>query len=94
MFDLVLLIFKHFKPRMQPQPTFADTALKALEMPVLAIVGGRDAMLDSHDTKRRLEALVPDATVHLLREVGHLLPDQSATLLDFLRDPHEAGTEG
>jgi len=94
MFDLVLLIFKHFKPPMQAQPIFADTTLKRLGMPVLAIVGGRDAMLDSHDTKRRLEALVPDATVHLLPEVGHLLPDQSATLLDFLRDPHETGSEG
>lgn len=37
---------------------------------------------------------MPDATVHLLPEVGHLLPDQSATLLDFLRDRHEAGSEG
>jgi hypothetical protein len=41
-----------------------------------------------------LEAVGPDATVHLLPEVGHLLPDQSATLLlDFLRDRHEAGSE-
>ena len=94
MFDLVLLIFKYFKPRMQAQPIFADTALKGLAMPVLAIVGGRDAMLDSHETKRRLEALVPHATVHLLPEVGHLLPDQSAILLDFLRDPRAAEPEG
>lgn len=94
MFDLVLLIFKHFKPRMQAQPIFADAALKGLAMPVLAIVGGRDAMLDSHETKRRLEALVPHATVHLLPEVGHLLPDQSATLLDFLGNPHDSGSHG
>jgi pimeloyl-ACP methyl ester carboxylesterase len=94
LFDLVLLIFKHFKPRMQAQPIFADTALKGLAMPVLAMVGGRDTMLDSHETKRRLEAMVPDATVHLLPEVGHLLPDQSATLLDFLRNPHESGSDG
>lgn len=92
-FDLVLLIFKQFKPRMQAQPIFADTALKGLTMPVLAIVGGRDAMLDSHETKRRLEALVPDATVHLLPEVGHLLPDQSSILLDFLGNASEAEPE-
>jgi len=94
MFDLVLFIFKHFKPRMQAQPIFADAALKGLAMPVLAIVGGRDAMLDSQETKRRLEALVSQAMVHLIPEVGHLLPDQSATLLDFLGNPHESGSDG
>ena len=45
-------------------------------------------------TKRRLEAMVPDATVHLLPEVGHLLPDQSSTLLDFLGNAPEAGSGG
>jgi len=48
----------------------------------------------AHRFAHGLEAVVPNATVHPLPKVGHLLPDQSATLLDFLRDRHEAGSEG
>jgi len=84
--DFVLLTFKNFKPRMQAQPTFQDAVLRRLTMPLLAIAGGRDAMLDSHQTKQRLEAAVPHATVRLLPGVGHRLPDQSDVVLDFLRD--------
>lgn len=82
----MLLTFKNFKPRMQAQPTFQDAVLRRLTMPLLAIAGGRDAMLDSHQTKQRLEAAVPHATVRLLPGVGHRLPDQSDVVLDFLRD--------
>jgi pimeloyl-ACP methyl ester carboxylesterase len=86
--DFALLIFKHLKPRLQPIPVFDDDALRRLTMPVLAVVGGRDAMLDAHQTKRRLEAAVPHATARLLPEAGHLLPDQTATILDFLHSPN------
>jgi len=50
---------------------------------MLIIVGGRDAMLNSHQTKRRLE--VAGKTVHLIPEAGHLLPDQTETIMEFLR---------
>ena len=81
-------IFKHFKPRREKLPVFTDSALKALTMPVLVIVGGRDAMLDSRDTKRRLEQTTPHAIVHLLPDAGHGLRGQTAVILDFLRDTH------
>jgi hypothetical protein len=50
-----LLIHRHFRPRFDRLPMFSTQALTDLEMPMLIIVGGRDAMLDSHQTKRRLE---------------------------------------
>jgi hypothetical protein len=53
----------------------------------MAVVGGRDAMIDSYETERRLTATVPYATVHLLPESGHLLPDQTEMVLRFLRSP-------
>jgi hypothetical protein len=34
-----------------------------------------------------LTANVPHATVHLLPESGHLLPDQTEKVLRFLRSP-------
>lgn len=92
--DLVLLTFQHFRPRLQAQPVFQDRALARLAMPVLAIVGGRDAMLDSRQTKRRLEAAVPHVTVLVLPGVGHLLPDCSAAVGDFLGDSRPAVSDG
>jgi len=55
---------------------------------------GRSRRIDSSTGWRPWCRTPRDATVHLLPEVGHLLPDPSATLLDFLRDLHEAGSEG
>jgi pimeloyl-ACP methyl ester carboxylesterase len=83
--EFVSLIFKYFRPRICKKPTFDDAALRRLTMPVLLIVGGRDAMLDSHETKRRLERAVPHASVSFLPETGHFIHDQAARILEFLR---------
>jgi len=82
--DFLLLIFKSFRPRRETLPRFDDEALRGLSMPLLAIVGTRDALLDSADTARRLERSVPQATIVVLPEAGHLLRDQTRTVLDFL----------
>ena len=84
---LALLIARHFRPRTERVPTFSDDALRQLAVPVMAVMGGRDAMLDSHATQCRLTATVPHATVHLLPQAGHLLPDQTQTILQFLHSP-------
>ena len=60
-------------------------------MPILAIVGGRDTMLDSHQTKHRLEHAVPHATVRLLPDAGHLLPDQGDLVVAFLSERETSG---
>ncbi len=79
------LVFKHFKPRLGPVPRFDDVALRRLAMPILAVVGEQDAMLDARQTVRRLEQTAAHATVRSLPDVGHLLPDQTGPVLDFLR---------
>jgi pimeloyl-ACP methyl ester carboxylesterase len=83
--DYLMLIHTHFRPRRDRLPTFDDDALSRLRMPVLVIVGGRDRMLDSFGTRRRLEQTVPHATVRLLPDAGHVLLGQSSVVLDFLK---------
>ncbi|HEY3054222.1 MAG TPA: alpha/beta fold hydrolase [Thermoanaerobaculia bacterium] len=82
---LALLISKHFQRRRVNVPIFGDEELRRLTMPVLAIVGAQDALLDSHGTKRRLEQLAPRVTVRWLPGVGHVVRDQTSAVLDFLR---------
>ena len=78
------LVFKHFKPRLSPIPRFDDAALRGLAMPVLAVVGEQDSMLDARQTTRRLAQTAPDAIVHALPDAGHLLPTEPDPVLDFL----------
>jgi pimeloyl-ACP methyl ester carboxylesterase len=82
--DFIALIHRHFRTRMVKLPVFSDSALRNLRAPVLAIVGGRDVLLDSAQTKRRLEKHAPGAQVVYLPEAGHLIPDQTARILEFL----------
>jgi pimeloyl-ACP methyl ester carboxylesterase len=96
--DYVMLVNKHFKPR-KAVPLFADDTLRRLSVPTLVIVGGRDRLLDSAGTKRRLEDIAGAGrsglrggparqsgivTVRLLPDAGHLILGQTGSVLEFL----------
>jgi pimeloyl-ACP methyl ester carboxylesterase len=81
----VSLIHEQFRPRMEKLPIFSDAALKRLTMPMMAIAGGKDVLLDSAATKRRLEHNAARAEIRYLPEAGHLIPGQTAPILQFLR---------
>ncbi|WP_436763774.1 alpha/beta fold hydrolase [Streptosporangium sp. V21-05] len=83
--DAVVLTFTHFNPRREKLPVFPDEALRGLTMPVLVIVGGRDAMFDSRQSARRVRECVPHATVNLLPEAGHAIFGQAGPVAEFLR---------
>jgi pimeloyl-ACP methyl ester carboxylesterase len=78
------LLLAHYKVRTSPLPVFSDRQLRTLRMPMLAITGGRDAIIDSAGTRRRLAASVPSARRHDLPHAGHALTDQTGTVLEFL----------
>ncbi|WP_306367468.1 alpha/beta fold hydrolase [Nocardiopsis sp. CC223A] len=81
----VAAVFGEFRPRTETLPVFSDAALRGLDMPVLAVMGGKDVMIDSADTARRLRAHVPHADVTVLPGVGHAVIGQGPAVLDFLR---------
>lgn len=78
------LIQENFRPRRVKLPVFGDDALRALNMPVLAILGGKDVLIDSDDTKRRLERNVPGVQIRYIPAAGHFIPPQTTPILDFL----------
>ena len=80
----VMLVVENYRYRMGDLPVFDDDALRRLTMPVYVLVGELDVMVDSVETKRRLEGAVPHATVRLLPGVGHFIPAQPAAELEFL----------
>lgn len=84
----VLLISKNFNPRTKPLPVFSDEAFRGLKMPLLTVVGARDMMIDTTQTALRLGAAVPHARIEVLPSVGHMLPDQTKIITEFLAAVH------
>lgn len=83
--DFMVLIFRHFRPRVVKIPIFSDDTLRQLAMPVLAIVGSKDVMLDSEETRDRFARIVPQADIRFLPDARHYIPGQTETILGFLR---------
>jgi pimeloyl-ACP methyl ester carboxylesterase len=78
------LIAAHFKYRRERVPIFTDEALRRLTMPILAIVGAQDALLDSRGTRRRLQAQAAQATVRMLPGAGHVILGETEAIEAFL----------
>jgi pimeloyl-ACP methyl ester carboxylesterase len=85
--EFVRLLSRHYHYRREPVPVVDDAALRRASMPVLAVLGARDAFIDTPRTGARLSRLVPSATVRVLPGIGHLLPAQTAAVLQFLTAP-------
>ncbi len=60
------------------------TALGYRHMSVKLIVGENDVMLDSRKSVERLSRLLPDASVNLLPDYGHVLINLTNRILPFL----------
>ena len=82
--EFFALLHKSARPRTEKLPVFRDAALRALTMPVLAIVGANDALLDSADTRRRVEGLLDNGEVRYIEGAGHLILGQGAAIAEFL----------
>lgn len=79
------LVQSGFVARMQMLPRLPDATLRTLTMPVLVVVGGKDALFDSEDMRQRLAACLPHADVVFLLEEGHGLRDITHEIKGFLK---------
>ena len=50
----------------------------------MAILGGKDVLLDSAETRERLERNIPQVDIRFDPEAGHFIPSQTAPILEFL----------
>ena len=82
--ELMTLVGRNAKPRVENLPLFSDAALKSLDMPILAILGGRDVLLDSEESRTRLSENAPQAEVLFLPDARHAIFGQTRTIHEFL----------
>ncbi|MPM68254.1 Carboxylesterase YbfK [bioreactor metagenome] len=81
--DFINLILDSYNPLNLPIPLFSTEELARLTMPVLYVAGLRDDLLDSTAGEAALRA-VPQAVIHLLPEVGHMITTPYLWMLPFL----------
>lgn len=82
--ELMEAVGRAVKPRVVRIPQLTDAQLGKLGMPILAIAGGRDVLLDSRDTRERLQRAAPHAEMCFIEDGYHFLPDQVSRVMDFL----------
>ena len=82
--DFLNLILASYDPICVPLPVFSGNALERLKMPVLYVAGEADDLLDTQAGEAALRAHVPQAEIHLLPGVGHMIPNPSVWMLPFL----------
>ncbi|MEE4015921.1 alpha/beta hydrolase [Roseibium sp. FZY0029] len=82
-FAMMDLIQNQFRPR-RYLTRFSDNQLRTLDMSILAILGGRDVMIDSEETRARLETNVPTAQIDFRPDGRHFMPDTVRGVLAFL----------
>ena len=89
--DFITLIFQHLRPRTERHPIFTADQLRSLRMPMLAILGGNDVILDSAAIERRLKEMAPRVEVRMIPEAGHFIPGQTEAIRDFLKAKTSCG---
>ncbi len=82
--EFMNVIMTHFRPRIGSQVLFSDEELRRLTMPVLLLVGERDALFPSRKTLERLAALLPALDGRLLPGAGHVLYGLTGEIGAFL----------
>jgi pimeloyl-ACP methyl ester carboxylesterase len=82
------LIGRHIKIRNVRIPRLSDAELAALPRS-LVVIGGKDVLIDSVDTRARLESHCPQATIHFVPDGRHVLPRQTEAVLEFLQSARD-----
>ena len=86
--DALVSLFRVFRPRMERIPIRTDEELSKLTMPVQLILGGKDVLVHSNETRDRMERLVPHLDLRYLENEGHILPKQTRAIAEFLSAVH------
>lgn len=78
------LIADNFNPYVGTIPVFADDELGRLAMPVMMLLGERDALINSRKTAGRSARLLPHAHITILDGAGHALINMQDRVIAYL----------
>lgn len=83
--DYTTLISNNFNPRTDKLPIYSSHELSRLTMPVLAIYGENDCMMDVKNSIEHLRNSTPTAHTVILPDTGHVITSQTKRNIKFIR---------
>lgn len=84
--QFLTLTGRYFNYRMGSPPLFTDDELQSLTMPVLFLAGEKDVLLNTPKTAERLQKLLPELTVKIFEEDGHVTINTASQVVAFLKE--------
>ena len=76
-------LFRHAAVRrLEPQPPFSDSELRAVRVPILLLEGEHERINSPQRTVARARALVADVQAELVPGVGHLMSEERPDLVN------------
>lgn len=84
--DFIKIISENYSPYTGQIPVLSDSELSRLKMPVLYIAGEDDQLTNAPKCAKRLKRLLPDPTIHVLKNNGHVVFNVLDRVVPFLRD--------
>ena len=88
--NFLSVVPQHFNPRLNKLPIFTDEELGNIKIPVMAVVGGKDLMLDAEQIRERLNKNIKNLKLEYLPEARHYPGDRSRQILSFLEQNTDA----
>lgn len=83
--DVVMLVNRSFRARMETLPLIPDEELTRLTMPTLLLGGTKDILCDMEKTAERLRPRLPHLTITFIPGAGHALINTVPHVLHFLQ---------
>ena len=83
--EYVNIISENYSPYTGELPVFPDSDMSRLNMPVLYIAGEDDKLTNVPKSARRLKKLLPQPTVYVLKNTGHVIYNVLDKVIPFLQ---------
>jgi pimeloyl-ACP methyl ester carboxylesterase len=71
--ELLVTAVQHVSSRVPFRPAFSDAELSGLRMPVLLVIGDREALYDARSAVDRARQLIPHVEAEVIPNAGHML---------------------
>ena len=71
--ELFVTAVQHVRSRIPFRPAFNDAEFSGLRLPVLLVIGDREAMYDARSAADRAHRLMPHVEVEVIANAGHML---------------------
>ena len=76
-------LFRHAAlRRLEPQPPFSDSELRAVRVPILLLVGEHERIFSPQRTVARARALIAEVQAEIVPGVGHLMSEERPELVN------------